>query len=103
MRIVAGKYRRRKLAAKQGTTTRPITDRVKVALFARLQNRLEGARVADIFSGTGTLGLEALSRGAASVVFIENDHRAWELLRENVQSPMSRARTGRRSPSRPIA
>lgn len=86
MRIIAGKYRRRKLHSNPGLTTRPITDRAKEPLFERLARHLDGARVADIFAGTGTLGLEALSRGAASVVFIEQDHKAVELLRENVST-----------------
>ncbi|MGD9854019.1 MAG: RsmD family RNA methyltransferase, partial [Planctomycetaceae bacterium] len=68
MRIIAGKYRRRKLLTKPGLTTRPITDRAKEPLFERLESHLEGARVADVFAGTGTLGLESLSRGARSVV-----------------------------------
>jgi len=84
MQIVAGKYRHRKLESNPGETTRPITTRVKVALFDRLEPELEEARVADIFSGTGTIGLEALSRGAASVVFIESDREAVERLRRNV-------------------
>ena len=84
MRIVAGKFRRRKLFANPGLKTRPITDRVKESLFERLTGELEGKRVADVFAGTGTLGLEALSRGAKSVVFIESDRRAFDLLRQNV-------------------
>lgn len=84
MQIVAGKYRHRKIETSPGETTRPITARVKVALFDRLQPMLQEARVADIFAGTGTQGLEALSRGARSVVFIENDRKAFELLRRNV-------------------
>ena len=75
MRIVAGKFRRRKLFANPGLKTRPITDRVKESLFERLSGELEGKRIADVFAGTGTLGLEALSRGAKSVVFIESDRR----------------------------
>ena len=86
MRIISGKYRRRKLLANPGQTTRPITDRVKVALFDRLEEKLAGACVADVFAGTGSLGLEALSRGARLAVLIEQDHRAWELLRDNVQA-----------------
>jgi 16S rRNA (guanine966-N2)-methyltransferase len=93
MQIVAGKYRHRKLESNPGETTRPITQRVKVALFDRLQPELEGARVADVFSGTGTIGLEALSRGAASVVFIENDRRAVDRLRRNVASLKAEAET----------
>lgn len=86
MRIIAGRFRRRKLLANPGMTTRPITDFVKESLFTRLGDWLEGGRVADIFSGTGTIGLEALSRGAASVVFIEKDLKAFELLKRNVTS-----------------
>ena len=84
MRIIAGKYRRRKLQTNPGLITRPITDRAKEPLFERLEQHLENARVADIFAGTGTLGLEALSRGAQSVVFIEQDRKAVELLRRNI-------------------
>jgi 16S rRNA (guanine966-N2)-methyltransferase len=86
VRIVAGKYRRRKLLTNSGCTTRPITDRAKEILFERLAEDIDGKRIADIFAGTGTLGLEALSRGARSVVFIENDHRAFELLNKNVDT-----------------
>lgn len=87
MRIVSGKYRRRLLLTNTGDTTRPITDRAKVVLFDRLQPLLvTGPRVADIFSGTGTMGLEALSRGAKSVVFFEQDHEAHTLLKQNVEA-----------------
>ncbi|NOX56341.1 MAG: methyltransferase [Planctomycetes bacterium] len=86
MRIVAGKFRRRKLLSRSGLDTRPIPDRVKEMLFARLEDEVLDARVADIFAGTGTIGLEALSRGARSVVFVEKDRRAFELLRKNVAS-----------------
>jgi 16S rRNA (guanine966-N2)-methyltransferase len=86
MRIIAGRFRRRKLLTNPGNTTRPIIDRAKVILFDRIRDRLPNAKVADLFCGTGTLGLEALSRGARSVVFAERDHRAYELLRENVQT-----------------
>jgi 16S rRNA (guanine966-N2)-methyltransferase len=84
MRIVAGQYRRRKLLTKRGLTTRPITDRAKETLFEHLAQCVEGSRVADVFAGTGTLGLEALSRGAHSCVFIEQDGQAVELLQRNV-------------------
>ncbi|MSR60259.1 MAG: 16S rRNA (guanine(966)-N(2))-methyltransferase RsmD [Planctomycetaceae bacterium] len=84
MQIVSGKYRHRRLETSPGEITRPITQRVKVALFDRLEPYFVDARVADIFSGTGTIGLEALSRGARSVVFIENDKVALDLLRRNV-------------------
>jgi len=84
MRIIAGKYRRRTLLTNPGETTRPITDRVKVILFDRIEGYLPDAHVADIFAGTGTMGLEALSRGASTVVFYEQDRRAHELLQQNV-------------------
>ena len=85
MRIIAGKYRRRKLQTNPGLTTRPMTDRAKEPLFERLDRHLADARVIDVFAGTGTLGLESLSRGARSAVFIEQDHKAVELLLQNVQ------------------
>lgn len=84
MRIIAGKFRRRKLHTNPGSTTRPITDRVKESLFESIQARFQDKRVADIFSGTGTIGLEVLSRGAKCVTFIERDKVALELLRENI-------------------
>ncbi len=72
--------------ANPGLTTRPITDFVKETLFGRMGHWLEGQKVADVFAGTGTIGLEALSRGAASVVFFEKDPKAFELLKRNVVS-----------------
>lgn len=86
MRIIAGRLRRRRLLTRGGLVTRPITDRVKETLFARLEPTFAGPRVADVFAGTGTLGLEALSRGARSVVFIEQDRESAELLRRNVEA-----------------
>lgn len=86
MRIVAGQFRRRQLLVNPGETTRPITDRAKVMLFDRLGNFLRGRRVGDFFAGTGSIGLEALSRGADRVVLAEQDHRAFELLCENVKT-----------------
>lgn len=84
MRIISGQYRRRKLKPNPGQTTRPITDRAKETLFCRIEQRLPGAKVADVFSGTGSLGLESLSRGAAAATFLERDRKAVELLRENI-------------------
>lgn len=86
MRIIAGRLRHRKLLSNPGNTTRPIIDRAKVMLFDRIRSRVPDARVADLFCGTGTLGFECLSRGAKSVVFIERDHKAYELLRQNVET-----------------
>ena len=84
MRITRGRFGRRKLLSNPGDTTRPITDKVKESLFEYLEDELQGARVADIFAGTGTIGLESLSRGATSIVFFERDRKAVELLRKNV-------------------
>lgn len=86
MRIIAGKYRRRKVLSSPGLVTRPITDRVKETLFERLGPACDGKQVVDVFAGTGTIGLEALSRGASCVTFIENDRRAVELLHKNIEA-----------------
>lgn len=83
LRIIAGEFRRRKIRTNPGKTTRPITDRMKESLFDRLGD-VAGERVADVFAGTGTLGLECLSRGSETAVFMEYDRKAFELLRENV-------------------
>lgn len=87
MRIIAGEWRGRKLAAPKGEGTRPTADRARETLFAMLTSRLgdfEGLQVADLFAGSGALGLEALSRGAASCLFVENDRAAVDVIRTNV-------------------
>ncbi|MFT8712836.1 16S rRNA (guanine(966)-N(2))-methyltransferase RsmD [Komagataeibacter rhaeticus] len=91
MRIIAGECRGRTLHAPAGQTTRPTADRVRQALFDTLAHApwagldsLRGARVLDGFAGTGALGLEALSRGAASACFMERDRAALRALRENI-------------------
>ena len=79
MRIIAGEWRRRQLKAPPGDATRPTADRTRETLFSMLASRLgsfEGLHVADLFAGSGALGLEALSRGAAQVTFVEQDRRA---------------------------
>jgi 16S rRNA (guanine966-N2)-methyltransferase len=93
MRIIAGQFRRRTLLTNPGLTTRPIIDRAKVMLFDHIRHRMPGAKVLDIYSGTGTLGFESLSRGATSVVFCEQDHRAHELLVKNVEMLKVQAQT----------
>lgn len=85
MRIVAGAARGRRLTAPRGSDVRPTTDRVKEALFSSLQPLLPGARVLDLFAGSGQLGLEALSRGAASVTLVERARPALDALRRNVE------------------
>ncbi len=84
MRIIAGTHRGRLLLGPRGSDTRPITDRVKVNLFNILGDRVEDAVVADCFCGTGSLGIECLSRGAAHVVFAEIAGPALRLLKENL-------------------
>ncbi len=87
MRIIAGQWRGRKLIAPAGDTTRPTADRTRETLFSMLVSRLgsfEGLAVADLFAGSGALGLEALSRGAASCIFVEQDAAALRALRSNI-------------------
>lgn len=84
MRIVAGAARGRRLLAPRGRDVRPTADRVKEALFASLAERLVDAHVLDLFAGSGALGLEALSRGARRVTFVERDRTVAEVLRRNV-------------------
>ncbi len=84
MRIIAGKHRGRKLAPFEGYSIRPTPDRVKESLFQILQPRLAGARVLDLFAGTGALGLEALSRGASEAVFNDIDEVSLALLKKNL-------------------
>ena len=88
LRIVAGEWRGRKLEAPAGDTTRPTADRTRETLFSMLASRLgsfEGLAVLDLFAGSGALGLEALSRGAAQCLFVEQDAAAIRAIRTNVQ------------------
>ncbi len=85
MRIIAGTHRGRRIAAPEGRGTRPMLDRVREALFSTLAPRVPEARVLDLFAGSGSLGLEALSRGASAVRFVERDAKAARLILENVK------------------
>ncbi|MGI9117321.1 MAG: 16S rRNA (guanine(966)-N(2))-methyltransferase RsmD [Gaiellales bacterium] len=84
MRIVAGQHRSRRLVVPSGTGVRPTSDRAREAVFASLGARVVGARVLDLFAGSGALGLEALSRGASSCRFVERDAAALDAIRANV-------------------
>lgn len=84
MRIISGKYKGHPLVSFQADHIRPTTDRVKESLFNMIQNYIEGARVLDLFSGTGNLGLEAISRGAQEVVFVEKSKKSIQILDKNV-------------------
>lgn len=87
MRIIAGEFKsRRLLSPPPELDVRPITDRVKESVFSILRGHCEGATVLDLFAGTGAIGLEALSRGAARCVFVEKDRRAAEILRRNIET-----------------
>lgn len=87
MRVIAGSWRGRQLVAPKGDATRPTADRTREALFSMLTSRLgsfEGLAVADLFAGSGALGIEALSRGAANCLFVEQDRAAIDALRANL-------------------
>jgi 16S rRNA (guanine966-N2)-methyltransferase len=89
LRIIAGEWRGRKLAVPQGDATRPTADRTRETLFSMLISRLgsfEGLTVGDLFAGSGALGFEALSRGAASAVFVEQDAAAIRAIRSNISA-----------------
>ena len=85
MRVITGTARGRRLLELEGTETRPTAGRVKEGIFNIIQFDIEGRRVLDLFAGTGQLGIEALSRGAASAVFVEQRRDAAALVRENLK------------------
>ncbi len=84
MRVIAGLAKGRALKSVPGSTTRPITDRAKVALFDILAPEMPGASLLDLFAGTGAVGIEALSRGAARVVFVDKEAAATRTIHENL-------------------
>lgn len=86
MRIIGGKDSGRILVAPKGLSIRPTSDRVREAIFNRLSPRIPNARVLDLFSGTGALGLECLSRGAATVLSVENSNQHLRSIKKNIQS-----------------
>lgn len=89
MRIIAGEWRGRRLVAPAGLDTRPTADRTRETLFSMLLSRLgsfEGLRVADLYAGSGALAFEALSRGAASAVLVENDRAALQAIETNART-----------------
>ena len=85
MRVITGTARGRVLKELEGLETRPTTGKVKESLFSIIQFDIEGRRVLDLFAGTGQLGIEALSRGAASAVFVDSRREACQLIRSNLQ------------------
>jgi 16S rRNA (guanine(966)-N(2))-methyltransferase RsmD len=86
MRVIAGQFRSRKLAAVPGTATRPTSDRLRETLFNVVGARVPDSVWLDLYAGTGAVGIEALSRGARQVYFVESEKKAARVIRENVQS-----------------
>lgn len=102
MRVISGEWRGRKLLAPKGDATRPTADRTRETLFSMLTSRLgsfEGLVVADLFAGSGALGIEALSRGVASCLFAEQDRDALDVLRGNLSTLGATARADVRAGS----
>lgn len=102
MRIIAGEWRGRRLAAPRGEATRPTADRTRETLFSMLASRLgsfEELAVADLFAGSGALGLEALSRGAAQCLFVEQEEAALKAIRANIAALDARMRSELRAGS----
>jgi 16S rRNA (guanine966-N2)-methyltransferase len=94
VRIVAGEFKGRRLRMPRGAPTRPTADRVREALFSMLGD-VTGARVLDLYAGSGALGIEALSRGAASAVFVERDARAAAAIQANLDTVGAEAEVSR--------
>jgi 16S rRNA (guanine(966)-N(2))-methyltransferase RsmD len=86
MRVVAGTYGGRRLVAPAGSETRPTSDRVREALFSVLGTTVHDARVLDLFAGSGALGIEALSRGARSAVFVDSSRKAIQAVKANLEA-----------------
>lgn len=86
MRVITGSARGRRLKTPENYDIRPTTDKVKESLFSILQFDIEGRRVLDLFAGTGQLGIECLSRGAAEATFVDQDRNALRIVKENLKS-----------------
>jgi 16S rRNA (guanine966-N2)-methyltransferase len=100
MRIISGEWRGRPISAPEGQATRPTSDRAREGLFSMLQSRVgsfQGLRIADLFAGTGALGLEALSRGAAHCLFLDSDRNAVASIQRNIAALGAASRADIRS------
>jgi 16S rRNA (guanine966-N2)-methyltransferase len=84
MRVIAGSHRGRRLTGPRGFSLRPTSDKVREALFSILGTRIPGSRFLDLYAGTGAVGIEALSRGARTVTFVESDPKAVQIIRKNL-------------------
>ena len=96
MRVIAGRFKGRRLVPPPGSDTRPTSDRVREAVFAMLNQHFAGGEVLDLFAGSGALGIEALSRGAADAVFVDSDRRAVAAIERNLEALGIDARVERR-------
>jgi 16S rRNA (guanine(966)-N(2))-methyltransferase RsmD len=85
VRIISGRFGKRKIKAPEGSLTRPMGERIRGALFNMIATELPGARVLDAFAGTGSLGIEAISRGAESCVFVEKNRKPYAVLKDNLE------------------
>ena len=85
MRVITGTARGMKLRTLEGLDVRPTTDQVKESIFSIIQFEIEGAKVLDLFAGSGQLGIEALSRGASSATFVDSSKKAIDVVRENLE------------------
>ena len=96
IRVVSGEFGGRKLVVPDGLATRPTTDKVRQAVFNSLDSAglIDGAAVVDLFAGSGALGIEALSRGAATCVFVERDRAALQALRANIDARFAECEAG---------
>jgi 16S rRNA (guanine966-N2)-methyltransferase len=92
MRVIGGEFRSRTLKSVPGLETRPTPDRLRESLFSILAPRIEGAIFADLYAGTGAVGIEALSRGAQRAIFVESNRAALNAIRENLRSLKAEAR-----------
>jgi len=86
MRVIAGSHRGRRLSGPEGTVLRPTSDKVRQAIFSILGTQVPGGRFLDLYAGTGAVGIEALSRGASSVTFVESDPKVVQLLQKNLRT-----------------
>lgn len=86
MRVIAGKAKGHPLVAPDGMNTRPVTDKIKEALFSSWQLQIVGANFLDLFAGSGSMGIEAISRGAEKAVFVEKDRRAVDIIKKNLKT-----------------
>src|SRR5258708_39282931 len=101
MRVIGGEFRSRALKSLPGPGTRPTPDRLRESLFSILAPRIQGSTFADLYAGTGAVGIEALSRGAAKVIFVESNRAALVAIRENLRSLGIERRAGGPHGARP--